>query len=201
MLHRLAFLHHISSFHLYIKTTKHRLKCICMCVCLQGMNYLEERHLVHRDLAARNVLVKTPNHVKITDFGLAKLLTADEKEYHADGGKVSLLFWVWLMSSKDPSEENLVRTRVINTEVIWGWGTSVHNLWSCWILFQHNHQEIMLTFYIFKKHRYDETLYFNVWKKVEYGRDHVLSLKTRFYHWRHSWKLCCGLPKDSRFDC
>lgn len=52
------------------------------------MNYLEERHLVHRDLAARNVLVKTPQHVKITDFGLAKLLTADEKEYHADGGKV-----------------------------------------------------------------------------------------------------------------
>lgn len=53
------------------------------------MNYLEERHLVHRDLAARNVLVKTPQHVKITDFGLAKLLNADEKEYHADGGKVS----------------------------------------------------------------------------------------------------------------
>lgn len=54
------------------------------------MNYLEERHLVHRDLAARNVLVKTPQHIKITDFGLAKLLSADEKEYHADGGKVGL---------------------------------------------------------------------------------------------------------------
>lgn len=54
------------------------------------MNYLEERHLVHRDLAARNVLVKTPNHVKITDFGLAKLLTANETVYHADGGKARL---------------------------------------------------------------------------------------------------------------
>lgn len=58
------------------------------------MNYLEERHLVHRDLAARNVLVKTPQHVKITDFGLAKLLKADEKEYHADGGKVSCFFFL-----------------------------------------------------------------------------------------------------------
>lgn len=58
----------------------------------QGMNYLEERRLVHRDLAARNVLVKTPNHVKITDFGLARLLGAEEKEYHADGGKVSHYF-------------------------------------------------------------------------------------------------------------
>lgn len=53
------------------------------------MNYLEDRRLVHRDLAARNVLVKTPQHVKITDFGLAKLLGAEEKEYHAEGGKVS----------------------------------------------------------------------------------------------------------------
>lgn len=63
------------------------------------MNYLEERHLVHRDLAARNVLVKTPQHVKITDFGLAKLLKADEKEYHADGGKVSWVFFFNLLVS------------------------------------------------------------------------------------------------------
>lgn len=61
--------------------------------------YLEERRLVHRDLAARNVLVKSPNHIKITDFGLARLLDADEKEYNADGGKVGtsrsvrLVYW------------------------------------------------------------------------------------------------------------
>lgn len=53
--------------------------------------YLEERRLVHRDLAARNVLVKSPNHIKITDFGLARLLDVDEKEYNADGGKVGEL--------------------------------------------------------------------------------------------------------------
>lgn len=59
-----------------------------VCVCLKGMSYLEDIRLVHRDLAARNVLVKNPNHVKITDFGLARLLDIDETEYHADGGKV-----------------------------------------------------------------------------------------------------------------
>jgi len=46
------------------------------------MRYLaEEKHLVHRDLAARNVLVKSPNHVRITDFGLAKLLDVNEDAY------------------------------------------------------------------------------------------------------------------------
>lgn len=67
----------------------HCLKWLLLCICgLQGMMYLEERRLVHRDLAARNVLVKSPNHIKITDFGLARLLDVNEKEYNADGGKV-----------------------------------------------------------------------------------------------------------------
>jgi hypothetical protein len=32
--------------------------------------------------------VQSPTLVKITDFGLAKLLDYDEEEYHAAGGKV-----------------------------------------------------------------------------------------------------------------
>lgn len=56
----------------------------------KGMSYLEERCIVHRDLAARNVLVQTPNQVKITDFGLAKLLDYEADEYHASGGLVSV---------------------------------------------------------------------------------------------------------------
>ncbi|XP_060869378.1 epidermal growth factor receptor isoform X1 [Metopolophium dirhodum] len=54
----------------------------------KGMAYLEEKRLVHRDLAARNVLVQNTNCVKITDFGLAKLLEIDQLEYTADGGKM-----------------------------------------------------------------------------------------------------------------
>ncbi|XP_042865529.1 epidermal growth factor receptor-like isoform X2 [Penaeus japonicus] len=56
----------------------------------RGMAYLEDRRLVHRDLAARNVLVQTPNCVKITDFGLAKLLDYNEEEYKAAGGKMPI---------------------------------------------------------------------------------------------------------------
>lgn len=56
----------------------------------RGMAYLEEKRLVHRDLAARNVLVQTPACVKITDFGLAKLLDINEEEYKAAGGKMPI---------------------------------------------------------------------------------------------------------------
>lgn len=55
-----------------------------------GMAYLEERKMIHRDLAARNVLLQTPNCVKITDFGLAKLLEGNEEEYKAAGGKMPI---------------------------------------------------------------------------------------------------------------
>ena len=56
------------------------------------MGYLESKGVVHRDLAARNVLVQNPNQVRITDFGLAKLLDYNEDEYKSPGGKVGTFF-------------------------------------------------------------------------------------------------------------
>uniref|UniRef100_A0A452I0R6 receptor protein-tyrosine kinase n=1 Tax=Gopherus agassizii TaxID=38772 RepID=A0A452I0R6_9SAUR len=81
--------------------------------------YLEERRLVHRDLAARNVLVKTPQHVKITDFGLAKLLGAEEKEYHAEGGKVPIK-WMAL--------ESILHRIYTHQSDVWSYGVTVWEL-------------------------------------------------------------------------
>lgn len=40
----------------------------------KGMEYLGSKNIVHRDLAARNILVVNENNVKISDFGLARVM-------------------------------------------------------------------------------------------------------------------------------
>ena len=52
----------------------------------EGMEYLESLSIVHRDLAARNVLVETRAQVKISDFGLSKILRKGQPS--TEGGKV-----------------------------------------------------------------------------------------------------------------
>ncbi|XP_076823568.1 epidermal growth factor receptor-like isoform X3 [Clavelina lepadiformis] len=85
----------------------------------KGMQYLEEKHLVHRDLAARNVLVKTPNHVKITDFGLAKMLDVKEDTYQAEGGKLPIK---WL------AIECITERKFSHYSDVWAYGIT------CWEL-------------------------------------------------------------------
>ena len=40
-----------------------------------ALSYLHEQQILHRDLALRNVLVKTPSHVMLADFGSMRPLS------------------------------------------------------------------------------------------------------------------------------
>ncbi|KJE96419.1 ephrin type-A receptor 4a [Capsaspora owczarzaki ATCC 30864] len=54
---------------------------------VSAMSYLEHVKVIHRDLATRNILVATRQVVKLTDFGLSRVLTEDDI-YTATGGKM-----------------------------------------------------------------------------------------------------------------
>lgn len=85
----------------------------------RGMAHLEERRLVHRDLAARNVLVQSQTSVKITDFGLAKLLPYDSYYYKAEGGKMA---FKWLALE-------CIRHRIFTTKSdVWAFGVTIWEL-------------------------------------------------------------------------
>ncbi|XP_074662083.1 epidermal growth factor receptor-like [Tubulanus polymorphus] len=87
----------------------------------RGMQYLEERGIVHRDLAARNVLVQSSQQVKITDFGLAKLLDYHEEEYHATGGKMPIK-WLAL---------ECIQHRIFTKKSdVWSFGVTVWELFT-----------------------------------------------------------------------
>ena len=80
----------------------------------EGMHYLEQRGIVHRDLAARNILVMDINHIKITDFGLARILDSNE-----DGVYVleySLVPFKWL------AIESLKNRLFTHKSDVWSYG-------------------------------------------------------------------------------
>ncbi|XP_063715255.1 receptor tyrosine-protein kinase erbB-2-like isoform X4 [Symsagittifera roscoffensis] len=83
-----------------------------------GMAHLESLGMIHRDLAARNVLVEDPKRIRISDFGLSKLLDADkdEQDYQADDSKLPIR---WL------AKECLTGRLFSHKSDVWAYGVTL----------------------------------------------------------------------------
>ncbi|XP_014731520.1 PREDICTED: tyrosine-protein kinase ITK/TSK [Sturnus vulgaris] len=57
--------------------SKETLLGMCLDVC-EGMAYLEQNSVIHRDLAARNCLVGESHVVKVSDFGMSRIVLDDQ---------------------------------------------------------------------------------------------------------------------------
>lgn len=57
---------------------------------LDAIDYMHKRGVIHRDLKPENVLLDSQMHVKITDFGTAKILNTQKRPDESAGGMPSL---------------------------------------------------------------------------------------------------------------
>jgi sugar lactone lactonase YvrE/predicted Ser/Thr protein kinase len=115
---------------------------------LNGMTYLESKNVIHCDLAARNLLVsKIENDyiVKISDFGLGKIMEQD-KQYYIINGNIPVKWTA-------PEVFDLMKYTIKSD--VWAFGVV---LWEIYTFGEEPYSELRTTFKIIEKIQQGYTL-------------------------------------------
>ena len=51
---------------------------------LSGLQFLHDQGILHRDLKPSNILIDVEDHMRLTDFGISRVLNEDETTVHTD---------------------------------------------------------------------------------------------------------------------
>lgn len=69
------------------RTFSERLAKFYMSEILLGFKYLHERNIVYRDIKPENILVDMDGHIRVADFGLAKIIAPRERSFSFCGSR------------------------------------------------------------------------------------------------------------------
>ncbi|XP_028968501.1 uncharacterized protein LOC100908044 [Galendromus occidentalis] len=92
------------------------------CDVASAMAYLERKKIIHRDLAARNILVKSETCVKLSDFGLARILDKDYYDVCTPNRALPIKWY---------APESIFYNRFTIKSDIWSFGVALWEIFTC----------------------------------------------------------------------
>ena len=87
-----------------------------MNICCSAQEYLASIGIVHRDLACRNILVGEGKSLKISDFGMSRLVEADDVYVKNTKGRLP---WKWM------AIESIVNREFTSASDVWSYGVVI----------------------------------------------------------------------------
>ena len=91
--------------------------CLLLQICSSSFQeYLSSLDIVHRDLACRNILIGENKNLRISDFGMSRVVTGDDIYVKTTKGRLP---WKWM------AIESIVNREFTHASDVWSYGVTL----------------------------------------------------------------------------